>query len=54
MKVHLFQRDDDTGPDHKGRYRCVCTLPAENKAHQVPEVPPEVKAAEARRIGEGE
>ena len=43
----------DGVPDHTGRDRCaVCGLPQTHKLHNLAETPAEVKAIEARRLGE--
>jgi hypothetical protein len=51
VRIHHY-RSDGTD-DGTGRSRClVCTLPFANRAHKVPQVTDEQRAAEARRTGE--
>lgn len=52
--THLYTEDARDPPDHRGQRRCTCGLPAANRVHEVPERPPEVRAEEARRVGERE
>jgi hypothetical protein len=52
--THHYEPDTTVTPDHRGVRPCLhCPLPRANAVHAVPEVPDDVKAAEARRVGEG-
>lgn len=53
IRVHLFQ-PDDSATDWRGQPGCaLCPLPKGHEIHRLPEVPDEVRKAEARRVGEG-
>jgi hypothetical protein len=50
--THEFQPDMTLPTDHNGRRTCLCGLPRRHQRHEVPDVDPEVRAADARRLGE--
>ena len=51
--THIYVPDATVAPDHRGQRPCLhCPLPRGNAVHQVPEVDDEVKAVEARKVGE--
>lgn len=53
MGRHVFQPGDLL--DWRERPTCaLCPLPKDNEIHTVPEVPKDVRDAEARRVGEHE
>lgn len=57
MKTHLrpHSHRGDGIRDHKGKDRRLdCKLGPDHTIHQLPEVPPEVRAEQARRLGESE
>lgn len=49
---HHFALDPDSGPDHRGEYRCLCTLPFGNEIHEVSGRTEEERQHEARKVGE--
>lgn len=52
MRVHVYDKDPDGGPDIDDGYLCRCGLPKKNVVHKLPERSDEQRAAEARRVGE--
>lgn len=49
--AHLYVGDGIY--DHKGQDRCVtCGLPKDRDVHELPPTEPDVRAVEARRVGE--
>jgi hypothetical protein len=50
--THQYQADPTLPADHNGLHVCLCGLPRRHESHRVPEVGPDVRAAEARRQGE--
>jgi hypothetical protein len=52
MRTHVYAEDPDSGPDHRGDYRCLCTLPKSNEAHNVPERTEDERELANRIVGE--
>jgi hypothetical protein len=50
--THLYQADPTLPADHNGLFVCLCGLPRRHESHRVPDVDPELLAAERRRTGE--
>lgn len=51
--THPFQPDTTVPADHNGHPTCLCGLPGRHASHEVPRVSDDVRAVEARRLGEG-
>lgn len=50
--THEFYADHSLPPDHNGDALCTCGRPKKNQRHDVREIGAEVRAVEARRVGE--
>lgn len=54
----MYRPDPDLPPDHSGRVPCVCGALPDNRRHEageaLPDVDDDVRALEARRLGEHE
>jgi hypothetical protein len=54
LTVHHYTEDPDSGPDHRGEYRCLCSLPLKSRWHDVPERTDEERELVDRMLGENE
>lgn len=52
LSVHHFVEDPTVPRDYRNRRWCRCGALEDHERHQVPDVPADVTAAEARRLGE--
>lgn len=52
LRVHTFVWDPDIPEDADNRTFCFCGLREDHPRHNLPPTEPDVRAAEARRVGD--
>lgn len=50
--THVYVADPTLPADHNGHTVCLCGLPRKHGSHRLPDLDPDVQAAERRRTGD--